>query len=271
MCVTCGCPTTVHAPHSHEHDHHHDHGHSHNHSHGEGTHYHDPHHDDHPDRAAARVLKVEEDILSVNNAYAEDNRRILKQRKILALNFVSSPGSGKTTLLARTLSSKRFTSAVIEGDQSTDIDAERLRATGAPAVQINTGRGCHLDAHMVGHAMGDLGIDKGALDGGILFIENVGNLVCPAAFDLGEAAKVVLLSVTEGEDKPLKYPDMFRAAQVMIVTKSDLLPYVPFDVGQCLANAQKINPAMEHLVLSSSSGEGFDAWLDWLDRARKAV
>ncbi|MDR3424183.1 MAG: hydrogenase nickel incorporation protein HypB [Alphaproteobacteria bacterium] len=239
MCDTCGCAAETHAHH---------------------------HHKDHD--AEKHLVKVEEDILSENNAFAEANRRLLEQHKILALNLVSSPGSGKTTLLARTLSSKRFLSAVIEGDQSTDIDAERLRATGAPAVQINTGRGCHLDAHMVGHAMSDLGIGKGALDGGVLFIENVGNLVCPAAFDLGEAAKVVLLSVTEGEDKPLKYPDMFRAAKLMIVTKSDLLPYVQFDMDRCLGYAKKINPDIEHFVVSSTSGEGEDAWMDWLDRAR---
>ena len=267
MCGVCGCGSKPGEP-SHSHDHSHPHSHDHGHHH---PHDHDHHPHPHADDNTARLLRVEEDILSLNNIYADGNRSLLKRHDILALNFVSSPGSGKTTLLAMTLGSKRFSSAVIEGDQSTDIDAVKLRATGAPAIQINTGRGCHLDAHMVGHAMEDLGIANGTLDHGLLFIENVGNLVCPAAFDLGEAAKVVLLSVTEGEDKPLKYPDMFLAAKVMIITKSDLLPYVPFNVEACLANARKINPDIECLVLSSTSGAGCEAWFDWLDKARKAA
>ncbi|MDD5586975.1 MAG: hydrogenase nickel incorporation protein HypB [Alphaproteobacteria bacterium] len=259
MCLTCGC--------NHSHDHHHDDGH---------VHDHDHHHEHSAPLGAVhehgvdktRTIKIEEDILAENNRFAAANRAVFAKHKILALNLVSSPGSGKTTLLAATLSAKRFPAAVIEGDQQTDIDAGRIRATGAPAVQINTGRGCHLDAHMAGHAMEDLKLDSGTIDGGVVFIENVGNLVCPAAFDLGEAAKVVLLSVTEGDDKPLKYPDMFRAAKLMILTKSDLLPHVPFDPARCLANARQINPAIEVLTLSATTGEGMHDWFAWMEKMR---
>ena len=262
MCLTCGCSPT----HDHKHDHTHDHDHAHGH-----------HHHTHPAPLGAvhehgvdkaRTIKIEEDILAENNRFAAANRALFARHKILALNLVSSPGSGKTTLLSATLPAKRFAAAVIEGDQSTELDAERIRASGAPAVQINTGRGCHLDAHMVGHALADLKLEKGACDGGLVFIENVGNLVCPAAFDLGEAAKVVLLSVTEGEDKPLKYPDMFRAAKLMILTKSDLLPHVQFDVERCVAYARQINPAIEVLTLSSTTGEDMDGWFAWLEKMR---
>jgi hydrogenase nickel incorporation protein HypB len=254
MCLTCGCEL----PHDHKHGHDH-HGHAHDAPLGAV-------HEHHVDKT--RAIKVEEDILSENNRYAAANRAVFAKHNILALNLVSSPGSGKTTLLARTLSEKRFPAAVIEGDQQTDLDAERIRTTGAPVVQINTGRGCHLDAHMVGHALQDLKVESGAFDNGVVFIENVGNLVCPAAFDLGETAKVVLLSVTEGEDKPLKYPDMFRASKLMLVTKSDLLPHVPFDVEKCLAYARKINPAIEILTLSATTGEGLEAWFKWQEQAR---
>jgi len=251
MCLICGC-----SPSSHHH-HHHEHGHGH-----EGpigaTHEHDV--------SGARAIKIEEDILAENNRYAAANRAVFAAHKILALNLVSSPGSGKTTLLTRTLQAKKFAAAVIGGDQQTDIDAERIRAAGARAVQINTGRGCHLDAHMVGHALQDLKIGDGALDGGVVFIENVGNLVCPAAFDLGEAAKVVLLSVTEGDDKPLKYPDMFRAAELLIVTKSDLMPYVPFDLARCVDYARQVHPNIEVLTLSATTGEGMSAWLGWIGK-----
>jgi hydrogenase nickel incorporation protein HypB len=187
---------------------------------------------------------------------------------MLALNLVSSPGSGKTTLLVRTLNALKESQsmAVIEGDQQTDNDAERIRATGVPAIQINTGKGCHLDASMVGHALQQLEIPQNTL----LFIENVGNLVCPAAFDLGEAAKVVVLSVTEGEDKPLKYPDMFRAARLMLLNKCDLLPYLNFDVAQVINNAKRVNPDIEIILLSATSGEGMNAWLAWLAQAADA-
>lgn len=279
MCVTCGCG----GPHHHHHDHEHDHGHgphSHPHTHKDGQdhshpHAHDHHHHyehgplgathDH-DTPATRALKIEEDILGENNRYAAKNRELFAQHKILALNLVSSPGSGKTTLLTKTLETKQFKASVIEGDQSTDFDAARIRATGAPAVQINTGQGCHLDGHMVGHAIRDLGIPAGTMDGGVVFIENVGNLVCPASFDLGEAAKVVLLSVTEGEDKPLKYPHMFAASQLMILTKIDLLPHVSFDVEKCLGYARQINPKIEVIQLSSTSGEGMGKWSAWIEQ-----
>jgi len=232
MRTTCGCEDHVH---EHEHDHSH-----------------------------ARRVSVEEDILAKNNRYAADNRSRLSARGIFALNLVSSPGAGKTTLLVKTVEAlaDRLPVAVIEGDQQTSLDAERIRAAGAPAIQINTGKGCHLDAHGVGHALEDLAPPKGAL----LMIENVGNLVCPADFDLGEAHKVVILSVTEGEDKPLKYPNMFRAADLMIVHKTDLLPHVSFDVDKCIAYARRANPAIEVLRVSSTSGEGMSEWLGWLAR-----
>ena len=219
--------------------------------------------------AESRTIQVERDLLARNDALAADNRAFFAARHMLALNLVSSPGSGKTTLLVRTLSALkgRIPMAVIEGDQQTDNDAERIRATGVQAIQINTGKGCHLNANMVGHALERLALPEGAL----LFIENVGNLVCPAAFDLGEAAKVVVLSVTEGEDKPLKYPDMFRAARLMLLNKCDLLPHLSFDVAQAITNARRVNPDIEIIRLSASSGEGMDAWLAWLAHARQKV
>jgi hydrogenase nickel incorporation protein HypB len=208
------------------------------------------------------MVQIEQDILSKNNAYAAENRKRLAARGIFTLNLVSSPGSGKTTLLVKTIEmlKGRQRVAVIEGDQQTSQDAERIRATGAPAIQINTGKGCHLDAHMVGHAMGKLELPEDSL----LMIENVGNLVCPAAFDLGEAHKVVILSVTEGEDKPLKYPDMFHAADLMLLNKVDLLPYLSFDVEKCVEYAHRVNPALTVLQVSATSGAGMETWLDWL-------
>jgi hydrogenase nickel incorporation protein HypB len=210
----------------------------------------------------ARRVAIEEDILASNNAYAAENRQRFAETATLTLNLVSSPGSGKTTLLARTLSELKANTAlaVIEGDQETSFDAERIRATGVPALQINTGKGCHLDAHMVGHALDKLPPPEG----GILFIENVGNLVCPAAFDLGEAAKVVILSVTEGVDKPLKYPDMFHAARLLLINKADLLPYVDFDPAAAIAYARRVNPDLQASTLSATTGEGIADWLDWL-------
>jgi hydrogenase nickel incorporation protein HypB len=225
MCTTCGCGAGevkidgenadhehehVHADgtrHSHGHAHEGDHGHEHAHTH---EHRYAPAHAHAPGMGARRMVQIEQDILAKNNAYAKQNRERLAERGIFTLNLVSSPGSGKTTLLCKTIEMLRGKASVsvIEGDQQTSQDAERIRATGAPAIQINTGKGCHLDAHMVGHAMEKLDLPEDSL----LMVENVGNLVCPAAFDLGEAHKVVILSVTEGEDKPIKYPDMFRAA-----------------------------------------------------------
>jgi hydrogenase nickel incorporation protein HypB len=208
------------------------------------------------------MVKIERDILGKNDASAAANRRALAERGIFALNLVSSPGSGKTSLLVRTIQalSGRFPVAVIEGDQQTEFDAERIRATGAPALQINTGKGCHLDADMVGRALRQMEI----ADDSLLLIENVGNLVCPAAFDLGEAHKVAILSVTEGEDKPLKYPDMFAAADVMILNKVDLLPYVSFDADRAIKFALRINPRLHVIRTSAITGEGVAEWLEWI-------
>ena len=214
---------------------------------------------------AERIVRIEQDILARNNAYAERNRQTLADRGNFALNLVSSPGSGKTSLLVRTIEALRDSMPVfvIEGDQQTSLDADRIRAAGAAAVQINTGKGCHLDARMVGHALSQIE----PADGGLVMIENVGNLVCPAAFDLGEAHKVVILSVTEGSDKPLKYPDMFRAADLMLINKIDLLPYVQFDVDAAVDYARRMRPELEVICLSATTGEGFAAWLAWLERS----
>jgi hydrogenase nickel incorporation protein HypB len=203
------------------------------------------------------------DVLSKNNHLAEHNREHFAAHGILALNLVSSPGSGKTTLLTETLLrvAQRIPCAVIEGDQQTANDAERIRQTGVPAIQVNTGKGCHLDADMVHQAAHHLSLQ----DGSLLFIENVGNLVCPASFDLGERHKVAVLSVTEGEDKPLKYPHMFAAASLMLINKVDLLPYVKFDIEACIANARQVNPNIEVIALSATGGEGMDEWLSWLE------
>jgi hydrogenase nickel incorporation protein HypB len=210
----------------------------------------------------ARIVEIQEDILGRNDSIAARNRAAFAKAGVLALNLVSSPGSGKTTLLVETLTrlAGKMPLAVIEGDQQTDFDAERIRATGVPALQVNTGKGCHLDAAMVERALEKLSLPTR----GVLFIENVGNLVCPAGFDLGEAHKVVVLSVTEGEDKPLKYPDMFAAADLMLLTKTDLLPHLRFDVERCCNYARQVNPTIEIIKLSSVSGEGFDAWLNWV-------
>jgi len=212
--------------------------------------------------AATRRIQVEQDLLAKNDARAAHNRTLFAGRNVLALNLVSSPGSGKTTLLVRTLHALKgqVPMAVIEGDQQTENDAERIRATGVPAIQINTGKGCHLDADMIGHALAQLEARQDSL----LFIENVGNLVCPASFDLGEAAKVVVLSVTEGEDKPLKYPDMFRAADLMLLSKCDLLPHLDFNADLAVANARRIHPDIGVIRVSASSGEGMTEWLDWI-------
>lgn len=284
MCTVCGCGEGelkiegVAQPHSHaaiQGQHHHDHPHDHGHDH---HHHHDGHTHDYgqgaarahaPGMSQSRMVQIEQDILGKNNQYAARNRQHFAQHAILALNLVSSPGSGKTTLLTETLTrlKGKLPLAVVEGDQQTSNDADRIRATGVPALQINTGKGCHLDAHMVGHALESLPVD----DGGILFIENVGNLVCPAAFDLGEAHKVAILSVTEGEDKPIKYPDMFHAADVMILNKIDLLPYLKFDVAKCEEYARRVNPNIHILHVSATSGEGMEGWLDWLQQQRTGI
>lgn len=209
-----------------------------------------------------RLVTLEQDLLAKNASFAQANRTLFDELGVLAVNLVSSPGSGKTTLLARTAEDlgKHLSLSVIEGDQHTSRDAERIRAAGVPAIQINTGKICHLDAHMIDHAIERLELTRG----GVLFIENVGNLVCPASFDLGEHHKVVILSVTEGEDKPLKYPDMFAAADLMIVNKIDLLPHLDFDVGQCIDYARRIKPSIDVIELSAMQGTGLERWYAWL-------
>jgi len=212
----------------------------------------------------ARLIAVETSILAKNDALAAGNRRVLNALGVLALNLVSSPGSGKTTLLCATITALGDTPlAVIEGDQQTQNDADRIRATGARALQINTGKGCHLDAQMVGQAIDSLRPRPNS----ILFIENVGNLVCPAAFDLGEDAKVAVLSVTEGEDKPLKYPDMFTAAKLAILNKVDLAPHCDVDLNAYRANLLRVNPDIQIIALSARTGEGMGEWQDWLQGA----
>ncbi|EKK5245414.1 hydrogenase nickel incorporation protein HypB [Cronobacter sakazakii] len=232
-----------------------------NYGHGEaGTHA--------PGLSQRKMVEIEINVLDKNNQIAQRNRQRLAARGQLALNLVSSPGSGKTTLLTETLKRLRDTTpcAVIEGDQQTVNDAERIRATGTPAIQVNTGKGCHLDAQMVEDAMARLPL----ADNGVLFIENVGNLVCPAGFDLGERHKVAVLSVTEGEDKPLKYPHMFAAASLMLLNKTDLLPYLNFDVEKCMAYAREVNPNITILLVSATRGDGMSAWLAWLEEQRCA-
>lgn len=260
-----------HHAHSHEHTHSHEHEHSHeqeeqfspvidndnmHYGQGEaGTHA--------PGISQKRMLKIEMDVLDKNNRIAVHNREHFAQQNVLALNLVSSPGSGKTTLLTQTLKqlTQRVPCAVIEGDQQTTNDADRIRETGVAAIQVNTGKGCHLDAQMVHDATHQLGLK----DNSILFIENVGNLVCPASFDLGEKHKVAILSVTEGEDKPLKYPHMFAAADLMIINKIDLVPHLNIDVQACIESARRVNPNIEIIALSATTGEGMEEWLAWLE------
>ena len=251
MCATCGCGddgATITLPgetHTHGHDHSHDDGHH------------------HPHDGERQTITLEQRVLAKNDVLAEQNREWLAQRDIVAFNLTSSPGAGKTTLLERTIRDLdgRRPIAVIEGDQETLLDAERIRATGCRAVQINTGAGCHLDADMVHRALHALDPEPGSL----LFIENVGNLVCPALFDLGERAMVVVISVTEGADKPLKYPHMFAAAELVLINKVDLLPYVDFDIDVCAAYARSVNPRAKVLPVSATTGEGIEFWHQWID------
>lgn len=220
------------------------------------------HHQHAPDHPHLETISLEQKVLAKNDRVAEHNRQSLAERGILALNVTSSPGAGKTTLLERTireLGGERPV-AVIEGDQETLLDAERIQAAGARAVQVNTGAGCHLDADMVHRALHALAPEPNS----VLFIENVGNLVCPALFDLGEHSKVVVISVTEGQDKPLKYPHMFAAAGLVLINKIDLVPYVTFDLETCFGFARSVNPGVEILPISATSGEGLDAWYDWI-------
>ncbi len=270
MCTVCGCGTSSveGQSHHHDHDHHHDHHHGHDHHH---DHHHHSHGDIHFGQGAAgvavpgmsqeRLIEIETGILAKNDRYAAANRGVLGYLETFAINLVSSPGSGKTTLLCKTIDALGAQPlAVIEGDQQTANDADRIRTTGARAIQVNTGKGCHLDAHMVGHAMEHLDLAKGSM----LFIENVGNLVCPAGFDLGEDCKVAILSVTEGEDKPLKYPDMFTASRLAILNKVDLAPYCDVDLDLYEENLRRVNPKIEILRVSARTGEGMQAWLGWL-------
>ncbi|MCB9051586.1 MAG: hydrogenase nickel incorporation protein HypB [Lewinellaceae bacterium] len=285
MCSTCGCnqpsdAVTItligeeqhgheHHHHSHEHGHgheHHHHGHDHGHHHHthahDGHHHHSHHEHEHGHTHGKTVVELEQDILQQNNLLAERNRGFLEAKNILALNLVSSPGSGKTSLLERTLKdlAGEFSCYVIEGDQQTSNDADRIAATGAPVVQINTGKGCHLDSDMVNKALKKLRPAEDAL----LFIENVGNLVCPSLFDLGEGARVVIISVTEGDDKPIKYPDMFHSSHLCIINKVDLLPYVQFDVEKAKEYALRVNHHLEFIELSATSGQGMEQWYAWL-------
>jgi len=274
MCATCGCGkldepagTRISAPagavpheHAHPHEHGHDHDHDHDHGHGHG-HGHDHGH------APTETVTLEQKILAKNDRLAQSNREWLTTRGIAALNLMSSPGSGKTTLLERTVRELQTTCpvAVIEGDQETLLDADRIEATGCAVVQVNTGSGCHLDAEMMRGALDVLG----PADDSLVFVENVGNLVCPALFDLGEQGKVVLISVTEGDDKPLKYPHIFAVADLVIVNKIDLLPYVDFDPDVCERNARSVNPDVRVINLSATSGEGLERWYGWVSDRRK--
>ncbi len=274
MCTVCGCgegETEIEGEgHEHDHSHGHEHSHEHHHHHAD-EHLHDygqgPARAHAPGLSQSRMVQIEQNILSKNDEYAAANRRWFAERSILTLNLVSSPGSGKTSLLTRTIDDLKgeMPLSVIEGDQQTTNDANRIRETGVKALQINTGKGCHLDGHMVGHALDGLAPEEGS----VLFIENVGNLVCPAAFDLGEAHKVAILSVTEGEDKPIKYPDMFHAADLILLNKIDLLPYLDFDVDLCIEYAKRVNPSIRVLQVSATSGEGMEQWYQWVRATRQ--
>jgi hydrogenase nickel incorporation protein HypB len=250
LCTTCGCDDQAGAlPGEHRADH---------------EHRADQEQRDHSRRAAPETISIEQRVLAKNDSLARRNRDRLAERRILAVNLMSSPGAGKTTLLERTIRdvAARRPVAVIEGDQETVLDAERIRRTGCAAVQVNTGAGCHLDAAMMGDALDRLDPARGSL----LFVENVGNLVCPALFDLGEAGKVVIVSVTEGADKPLKYPYMFAVADLVIVNKVDLLPYVDFDLDACRGHLRAVNPRARVVALSATRGDGVAGWYDWLAR-----
>jgi len=260
MCGTCGCgqPEMVMIRKPGEHykynpkHHHHDADHEHSHDHEQ-------------DHGHAREISLELDIMHKNDLLAERNRGYFEAKNIYALNLVSSPGSGKTAILERTIKESGNPSGIyiIEGDQQTMLDADRIEKAGAPVIQVNTGNGCHLDAEMINQAVKKLDVP----DGSLLMIENVGNLVCPALFDLGESSRVVIISVTEGEDKPLKYPNMFQSAQLCLINKSDLLPYVDFNLEKCREYALRVNPHLEFITVSAKTGEGFSEWLKWLKQA----
>lgn len=289
MCETCGCSDGAKATivgrdgthrhvmpdgsvvtHDHDHDHDHDHRHDHEHDH-DHPHSHGHAHAHVQGRGVRTVGTITEalaiKVLDKNDRLAARNRSFLRERRILALNLMSSPGSGKTALLERTLRELGHKVGVLEGDQATSRDAERIAATGTKVVQINTGKGCHLEADMVWHGLEALGPEEGS----VLFVENVGNLVCPALFDLGEAAKVVLFSVTEGEDKPLKYPHMFGAADLILLTKTDLVPHLDFDRRAALWNLEQVAPGVPVMELSSRSGAGLSDWYGWIRRRHAAI
>jgi hydrogenase nickel incorporation protein HypB len=273
MCVTCGCSsdenevkiikvdgTTV--QHSHSHDHgygSHVHSHSHDHDHNHEHHHHDHSHDH------IKEIELERAILHQNDLLAERNKGYFDAKNIFAINLVSSPGSGKTSLLERTIADLKndISFAVIEGDQQTTNDADRIAALEIPVIQINTGKGCHLDSEMISKAVKELS----PKDGSLLMIENVGNLVCPSMFDLGENIRVVIISITEGEDKPIKYPDMFYGSQVCVINKIDLLPYLKFDLAKLKDYAKKVNPHLEFFEVSAYTGEGMASWYEFLKKS----
>lgn len=269
MCSTCGCSqeegsVTIQLMGTQEHVHIGTDGKvpAHHHAHGPGHQHHHLHTYTPPQKPSKTVLQVELDILQKNQLQAERNRGFFEAKNILALNLVSSPGAGKTSLLERTLTDLKgqIPFFVIEGDQQTSNDAARIAATEAPVVQINTGKGCHLDAAMVHHALHQLK----PVENSVVAIENIGNLVCPALFDLGERLRIVIFSVPEGEDKPLKYPDMFQSAQLCIINKVDLLPYVPFDLEKAKNYALQVNPHIEFIEVSAGNGRGMNNWYKWL-------
>jgi hydrogenase nickel incorporation protein HypB len=277
MCATCGCSDDNHVRLTdlqtgetvslHEHDHHHHGEGHHDHSHGHGAHH---HHDHGPgSHKHTSTIHLEQDLLARNSHLAGHNREWLTTHGVLAVNLVSSPGAGKTSLLERTLRDlgQEMPVAVIEGDQETDNDARRIQQAGGRAIQINTGTACHLDASMIARALPRLELSAGS----VLMIENVGNLVCPALFDLGEAARVVIVSVTEGDDKPLKYPHMFRGSALLLLNKIDLLPYVPFDLTRFLAAVKEVNPHLPTLQLSTTRGDGLGEWYSWVRQRRAGV
>lgn len=274
MCVTCGCnsdenevriikvdgKTTQHS-HSHNHGHeHHDHEHNHNHS-NDHDHNHSHNH--------VKEIDLEKEILHKNDLLAERNKGYFEAKNIFAINLVSSPGSGKTSLLERTIADLKneISFAVIEGDQQTTNDADRIAALEVPVIQINTGKGCHLDSEMIAKAVKELS----PKDGSLMMIENVGNLVCPAMFDLGENVRVVIISVTEGEDKPIKYPDMFYGSQICIINKIDLLPYLKFDLEKLKDYAKKVNPNLEFFEVSATTGQGLESWYNFLKKSLKKI
>ncbi len=263
MCDTCGCdqannPITFKKP-GEENEHTHNHNHPHAHEHEGHTH----------DHTHSKVIQIEEDVLNNNNLLAERNRGYFEAKNIIALNMVSSPGSGKTSLLEKTITDLKndLPFYVVEGDQQTMNDANRINATGTPVIQINTGNGCHLDADMINKAVKELEVE----DNSVLVIENVGNLVCPSLFDLGEAFRIVIISVTEGDDKPIKYPNMFHTSDICIINKIDLLPYVDFNIDKAKEYALQVNHHLQFFELSAKSGEGMDKWYEWLKENGKKI